>query len=200
MSRSNYISDHEPYLQLDIKYKPSILIGRMHFVIRAIGRRLEEMEEILRLIAGMEDTHVSYHLIRPCVSVNKVNHFLRTVPPRILKEHARRVDKMQVISSNRMAGTTLNYELWKELQIPVSMKTATLGVGILSAEARIPSAYLASILDIEEQCKSLLRHSTHPNITEEKEVEKATKDWASKAGVICESIEELRVFAEKVVN
>ena len=148
----------------------------------------------------MEDTHVSYHLIRPCVPVNKINHFLRTVPPRIMKEHAQRVDKMLLKSSNRIAGTTLNYDLWKELQIPVSMKTAILGVGILSAEARIPSAYLASTLDTEEQCMSLLRHSTHPNITEEREVVKATEDWARKARVICESIGELRVFAEKVVN
>ena len=115
---------------------------------KTIGQRVNALDPFFQELSALENTHVSFTLLKFCVGVCKVNYFPRVTPVQCTKSCAQVFDKLVEKSLRHIVGGVLDTETFRELQLPTDVKpncqNPTLGLGHTSATTTSAPAFLSS--------------------------------------------------------
>jgi hypothetical protein len=146
-------------------------IGKKEWVDTQITERLGEMEKNgpkKILVLQQEDTRLgqdkviqkALHLLRLCYAPSVITHLLRTIPPSIMRPHARRFDNMayealRQILGDRSDHTEINTLRGLFISKAVQLSPKDGGFGLTSAEDLSPYAYMSSFLLVGKAVKDM---------------------------------------------
>ena len=120
--------------------------GSKEFCEASFTAKVRSLEPLLDDVAALEISHVSFTLLKFCCGVCKINYLLRVAPADSTASGAVVFDNLLEKCMRRILGGTLDYEVFKELQLP--MKTDPehphLGIGLTSACDTAASAFISS--------------------------------------------------------
>ena len=116
-------------------------VGNEAFSNMILGKRIAKVEEAIRLLPTLNDSHVEFVLLRSCLSLPKFNFCLRTCNPRDAAPSYEAFDGLLRDSLNSLLGTQVNHRQWIQASLPVSMG----GIGIRNASPHAAGAYLVSL-------------------------------------------------------
>ena len=122
-------------------------IGGHRQLVERVDAQVARMEQTFNDIVEIDDAQTTLALLRVTMGVCQINYLLRTVPASATKRGAQRFDELTYGAINKMVGGTLATDIFRELQLPlrpIDKTTHTLGIGLQSAVATAPAAYLAS--------------------------------------------------------
>ena len=106
-----------------------------------------DLAPLWKSLTDMADAHTAFHILRKCLSVVRVNHVLRTVPPSATRKMAQEYDGNVRDVFQDIIAKTISDSTYRELQLPtrdIDEGTPTLGLGLTSAVDISPAAYLSS--------------------------------------------------------
>lgn len=106
--------------------------------------KLKTMNPLLDAVISMDEAHVVFTLPRSFFGACRLTYTLRVVPSTLLIRRAVEFDELIEDAIRRLLGGSLSHDNFRELQLPVIIKTLTFVVGKQSAESQSSSAYLFS--------------------------------------------------------
>ena len=113
-----------------------------------IVQNVNALDPLFQEVSALENTHVSFTLLKFCMGVCTVNCLLRVTPVQCTKSGAQVFDESVEKSLRHVAGGVLDTELCGGLQLPSDVKpncqNPTLGPGLTSATTTAASAFLSS--------------------------------------------------------
>ena len=92
--------------------------GSDDFVIGNLKVKLEELRSQITLISKIPFLHKALTLLKYCTSICKVNHWLRTVPPKQLSHFVFGFDKILREGFESLLGMQLTDKWWRVAQLP----------------------------------------------------------------------------------
>ena len=95
---------------------------------------------------------MALHLLRSCVSICKINHLLRTVPPEFASEQWTRFDNGLRLSLGRITHTSVPDRAWTQATLPCRMG----GLGLHESRTTQKAAFLGSCNFSKPLCHRLL--------------------------------------------
>ena len=111
----------------------------------------ERLKPLCEDVASLQDSHVAFHLLKACLGVCKINYLLRVTPPACTGPGALIFDRMMQSAQRTIVGGTLDSAIFRELQLPVAIKTDT--------QIRI-SVSVSHLLSPQQQLRT--SHPHHP--------------------------------------
>jgi len=147
-------------------------IGKVDWIDEKLSNCIQEMKDgafrkilLLKLqgkkIGVKQSTQQAMYLLRQCVAPSIITHLLRTVPPSIMKPHARTFDKMvfeacRLILGENSDKTLIETTRGKFIAQLTQLSPKSGGFGLTSAEHLSPIAYSASFLLVGETISRVL--------------------------------------------
>ena len=113
------------------------------------------MEKVLRLqdhLTDLDNPQVALHLLRSCVSICKINHLLRMVPPEFASEQWIRFDNGLRLSLGRITHTSAPDRAWTHATLPCRIG----GLGLRGSRTTQKAAFLGSCNFSKPLCHRLL--------------------------------------------
>ena len=114
----------------------------------SIVQKEKTLDPLFQEVSALENTHVSFTLLKFCMGVCKVNYLLRVTPVQCTKSGAQVFDELVEKSLRHIVGGVLDTEIFRELELPAEVKpnceNPTLGLGLTSATTTAASAFLSS--------------------------------------------------------
>ena len=134
--------------------------GTDDYIRRYCVRNVEALRTLFEGICELGDAHATLDILRASLSTCRINHFLRTVPPRLMREGAQLFDNLSEQAFRSVASCPISPEVYKELQLPLKpmmVDAPSLGLGLTSAVRISTAAYLGSIFDTLPAVQECLR-------------------------------------------
>ena len=123
-------------------------IGSHRFMEDSIVQKVKALDPLFQEVSALENTHVSFTLLKFCMGVCKVNYLLRVTPVQWTKSGAQVFDELVEKSIRHIVGGVLDTKIFRELQLPAEVKlncqNPTLGLGLTSATTTAASTFLSS--------------------------------------------------------
>ena len=130
-------------------------VGSTQFCERKFTEKVRSLDPVLDDVSALENTHVSFTLLKFCLGVCKrwnhnpkvkVNYQWRVTPPESTITGAKLFDRLIEKCLRRILGCTLDTAVFKELQLPVTTPSdyPHLGIGPTSATDRAAAAFFPS--------------------------------------------------------
>ena len=116
-------------------------MGNANFSNETLGRRISKIEEAMRKLPDLNDSHVEFTLLRSCLGLPKFNFCLRTCKPRELAASFESFDGLLRHSLCALLGSQVDEMQWMQASLPVSMG----GLGLQNASPHSAGAYLVSL-------------------------------------------------------
>jgi hypothetical protein len=117
-------------------------IGNEEHCQAYITRKAETLSTLFGALADINNPHISYVLLKQCVSYGRMVHFMRTVPKKKIGDNARGFDdKVKAVLEDIMA-MPVTRRAW--IRAGVSVNAG--GLGLRRVEEHCGGAYLASTL------------------------------------------------------
>ena len=110
------------------------------FFQNCYSKRIDKIWECQQNLQSLENPQVELHLLRSCLSLCKINHLLRTVPPNKATSQLRCFDVNLRKSLEGIANCSLSENSWKQATLPIRLG----GLGLREACRTAPASYLAS--------------------------------------------------------
>ena len=127
-------------------------IGNAAFSNAVLTKQIAKIEEALRKLPELQDSHVEFTLLRSCLGLPKFGYCLRTCNPRDVAPSYMAFDGVLRDSLNTLLGVQVDEIHWMQASLPVSMG----GLGLRNARPHAPGAYLVSLLHAAPTIKKLL--------------------------------------------
>ena len=125
--------------------------------------KAEALRSLLNEIRDLGDAHATLDILRASLSTCRINHFLRTVPPRLTRVNSLLFENLMEQTFCSVTSCPFSRDLFAELQLPLKHAAKgepTLGLGLTSAVRIPPAAYLGSIFDTTQIVCECLRSSS----------------------------------------
>ena len=123
-------------------------IGSHRFMEVSIVQKVNALDPLFQEVSALENTHVSFTLLKFCMGVCKVNYLLRVTSVQCTKSGAHVFYELVEKSLRHIVGGVLDIEIFRELQLLAEVKpncqNQTLGLGLTSATTTAASAFLSS--------------------------------------------------------
>ena len=134
-------------------------------------------------LSDFEDPQVELHLLRSCLSICKVNHLLRSVPPDRAKDQLYRFDHGLRHSLETIINSSLSDTSWKLSTLPIRLG----GLGLREASRTAAAAFVGSCNSTRGLACQLLGNVASDNsIPEFKTVQSLllSKTWSSRVSCL----------------
>ena len=121
-------------------------VGSTQFCERKFTEKVRFLEPVLHDVAALENTHVSFTLLKFCLGVCKVKYQLRVTLPESTIMRVKLFDGLIEKFLRRILGGTLETAVFKELQLQVTTSSdyPQLGIGLTSAADTAVATFIAS--------------------------------------------------------
>ena len=129
-------------------------VGSRQFEAEALQARVDGVGEVLDALPSMDEPHCESYLLRSCFSFPKFGFSVWTVDTTPHREVLQDFDNRVLGALEVLVGTGLNGPQRTQSSLPAS-KT---GMGLRSAEAHAPGAYLASLCSSQPLVKRMRHH------------------------------------------
>ena len=130
----------------------SPVVGTKDFFDVAVRQRVEKVLRLQDQLTDLDNPQVALHLLRGCVSICKINHLLRTVPPEFASEQWTRFDNGLRLSLGRITHTSVPDRAWTQATLPCRMG----GLGLRESRTTQKAAFLGSCNFSKPLCHRLL--------------------------------------------
>ena len=117
--------------------------------------QLKPFKKVLRLhdhLTDLDNPQVALHLLGSCVSICKINHLLRTVPPEFASEQWIRFDNGLRLSLGRITHISVPDRAWTQANLPCRMG----GLGLRESRTTQKAVFLGSCNFSKPLCHRLL--------------------------------------------
>ena len=133
-------------------------IGSNTFMEASVNERVTKIESsIVTKLSSLGDPQIQLALLRSCLSLPTLMYTLRTCVPSSLQQAYARFDDIQREAADDIIGFPLTDSAWAQATLPVSMG----GLGLKSAVAHAPAAYLSSLVQSKDVVDKLLPSFSH---------------------------------------
>ena len=121
-------------------------VGSTQFCEREFTETVRSLEPVLDDVAALENTHLSFTLLKFCLVVCKVNYQLRVTPPESTITGAKLFDGLIEKCLRLILGGILDTDVSKELQLPdtTSFDYPHICIGLTSAADTAAAAFIGS--------------------------------------------------------
>ena len=137
-------------------------VGDITFARKVVDDRILKISQIIDLLPSLNDSHVSFSLLRFCFSLPKFSYCLRTCDPAFLLSSYQKFDSLQYSTLGLLIGESLDNNARSQASLSVKLG----GVGLRSAEAHCSAAYIASVANSRPILDALLPHPLPPRSLE----------------------------------
>ncbi len=131
-------------------------------------------------LAEIEDAHVAVTLLRSCFSSCRVMYWLRVTPPRCAASAAALFDMYVAEAFRDLVGGDVADDFMPELHLPVRSTHPNFGVGLSSAVAVAPAAYLPSSSLVQTIPQHFTPYLSQTPLSSHSEILEAVADWHSR--------------------
>ena len=143
-------------------------VGSVEYSKEFVESKISDLEELLENLHVLEDPHSEFSVLRNCFSLPKFSYITRTIPPGPHLQSYQRFNQAVRHTTEGIIGTSLSDSQWKQASLPVSMG----GLGLRSAMAHAPGAYLVSVSGSDQIIKEITgKHTDRDDQAEGEEVE-----------------------------
>merc|ERR1712082_126980 len=132
-------------------------VGSRQFQAEVLQARVDGAGAVLEALPSMDDPHCELYLLWSCFSLPKFGFAVQTVDTTPHIEVLRDFDHRVQGALELLVGTGLNGAQRTQSSLPVS-KT---GMGLRSAKAHAPGAFLASLCTSQPMVKQMHHHEGH---------------------------------------
>ena len=127
-------------LQDGVSLLGSPIWGSDSFFSSFVAKTMTQINTLQSTILELDDPQVELHILRSCLSVCKVNHLLRTVPPQLLASHLTTFDNNVRTTLSGIIHGPIPDAAWSQATLPFSLG----GLGLREATRTAPAAFFAS--------------------------------------------------------
>ena len=113
-------------------------IGTKAFTTDFVRKKLKALGDVCRALREVDNAQVEFALFRGCLSYNKINHLLRTCPPRFALRQFD--DHFQSMVAEILRVPCLSEDQWDQASLPVKFA----GLGVNQTRVIAASAYVVS--------------------------------------------------------
>ena len=117
-------------------------IGADGFVNERLFTKLDPLENLITEIGAMEHKHEAFLILQKCASQCKVNHIMRTIPPRQCGAFIKAFDKLMRRGFETIVGTAISDIKWRLAKLPSKYG----GMGLQSGLATMGAQYASSVI------------------------------------------------------
>ena len=107
-------------------------------------------------LSDLEDSQVEMQLLCSCLSLCKINHLIRTVPPGRVTKQLSRFDHGVRHCLEKMFNSSMSDACWKQATLPVCLG----GLGLREASRTALAAFIGSCNSTHKLLSQLLGHAT----------------------------------------
>lgn len=154
-------------------------IGTARFVENDFVNHVESLRPLLEAVVKLEDLQVALSLLRTCFGICRLTYLLRAIPSAQTQKGAKAFDVMIEDFVRKLLGGVLDHTIFKELQLPLSSKKPSLGIGLSSAVSSSPPAFLASLSLTRPLCRDVLPRSANAALSADPAAVQAYEMWSS---------------------
>ena len=126
--------------------------GSSSYFTSFVSAVIDKVSALQGHLQDLENPQVELHLLRSCLGVCKVNHFLRTVPPNSILPQLQLFDSNLRYSLSRVCNASVSDQAWRQATLPLSLG----GLGLRKASCVSPAAFLGSCVGSQGLCARLL--------------------------------------------
>ena len=116
-------------------------IGKGSFANKVLAERISKIEDVVRKLPDLQDSHVEFMLLRSCLGLPKFNFCLRTCKPEDAAPSYESFDGLLRDALNALLGSQVDDTQWLQASLPVSMG----GLGLRNASPHAAGAYSTSL-------------------------------------------------------
>ena len=127
-------------------------VGDFSFSRDIVDDRILKIANLLDLLPSLNNSHVSFNLLRYCFSLPKFSYCLRTCEPSHLLPTYRHFDSLQYSTLGLLIGQSLGESARQQASLSVKLG----GVGLRSAESHCSAAFISSVIHSQPIIDSLL--------------------------------------------
>ena len=114
--------------------------GTEEFISNTVPSTVKNIQSVQEDILLLQDPQVELHLFRSCLSVCKVNHLLRCVPPKLLINEMETFDANTRFTFSELLGGSIPDFAWRQASLPFRLG----GIGLREANKVALAAFIAS--------------------------------------------------------
>ena len=153
-------------------------IGSPTFVAHHTASRVEKAATLLDAVGELTDPQVGLRLLRVSAGHARVLHSLRCVPPQFQGEPLQDFDQRVRACFGGLTGLHLDTTQWEQ----AARGFAQAGLGLRSAGADAPAAYLASLGGCVDLCVQLDPHYLDTRLADTSNVQAALQAYSARGG------------------
>ena len=153
-------------------------IGSPTFVAHHTASRVEKAATLLDAVGELTDPQVGLRLLRVSAGHARVLHSLRCVPPQFPGEPLQDFDQRVRACFGGLTGLHLDTTQWEQ----AARGFAQAGLGLRSAGADAPAAYLASLGGCVDLCVQLDPHYLDTRLADTSNVQAALQAYSARGG------------------
>ena len=120
-------------------------LGSTDYINSKFNDKIQKRTRSIQKLPKLEDPQIAVAILSKCLSLSKVNYFIRSSPPQLTKKLCSEFDAETTRSIEIILGTNLS--LSSKIQISLPIKDS--GLGLRSAESHAPAAFLSSFNSLE---------------------------------------------------
>jgi hypothetical protein len=125
--------------------------GSTAFCSEHTRKRKQKAEQLLKEVAGLQDTQSAMHLLRQCVSFCKLAYSVRIVPPCMHREALQEFTTDVKAAVTEMLDAEVDDRAWGQAKLAIKRS----GLGLRAAEDHAAAAFLASVSSVQNLCQSI---------------------------------------------
>ena len=133
----------------------SPILGSNTFFDMSFAKRVDKVISCQEHLSDLEDPQVELHLLRSCLSLCKINHLLRTVPPERVQTQLNRFDQGLKHCLETIFNSSLPDQCWRQATLPVRFG----GLGLREAARTSAAAFVGSCNSTRDLSCRLLGHT-----------------------------------------
>ena len=150
-------------IQHGVELLGSPVFGDADFFCAAVGRRVSRVLAAQAHLEDLDHPQVALHLLQSCLSIRKINHLLRTVPPRAAATEWARFDTGLRLALGGITRTSVPDAAWLQATLPVRLG----GLGLRETSTVHPAAFLGCCSAARDLVGFLMSSTTHSSISVE---------------------------------
>ena len=145
-------------LQHGVELLGSPVFGDAEFLCTAVGRRVSKVLAAQAHLEDLDHPQVALHLLKSCLSICKINHLLRTVPPSAAATEWSRFDTGLRHALGGITRTSVPDAAWLQATLPVRL--GGLGLELRETSTVHPAVFLGCCAAVRDLVGSLLGSTT----------------------------------------
>lgn len=176
---------YPPQIKKDYSHGTTLLqkpIGSERFIREYFAKQVSSTESVLQAMTTLKNAHVSFHLLRTCLSACKVRFQPQVLPPTLKAPGARLFDAQMEICLRNIMGGVLDSHTFNELQLPmrpVLPSKPNFGLGLTSALTVAAPSFLGSLSGCRRLLSSILSNSRLSILHSNNNAHLEFQNWAS---------------------